>query len=57
MLPMIEPDDVVVIDQNVDRRKRPAPGHIYAANFGPLTGDDGGALKRIELSGRTRIVT
>ena len=52
MLPRIEPGDVVLIDQNVDRRKHPKAGHIYAVNFGPLTGDDGGAVKRIELAAR-----
>lgn len=57
MLPRIEPGDVVLLDQNVERRKRPRSGHIYAVNFGPLTGDDGGAVKRIELSGNSLIVS
>ena len=51
MLPTLEPGDVIVIDQNHDRRRSPKAGHIYAVNFGPLTGDDGGAVKRIERSG------
>ena len=57
MLPTLEPDDVLVIDQNPDRRRSPKAGHIYAVNFGPLTGDDGGAAKRIELSGSMLVVT
>ena len=57
MLPTLEPGDVVVIDQNPDRRRSPKAGHIYAVNFGPLTGDDGGAVKRIDLSGSTLIVS
>ncbi len=57
MLPTLEPGDVVVIDQNPDRRRSPKAGHIYAVNFSPLTGDDGGAIKRIDLSGGTMIVS
>ena len=57
MLPTLEPGDVLVIDQNPDRRRSPQAGHIYAVNFGPLTGDEGGAAKRIELSGSTLVVT
>ena len=57
MLPTLEPGDVVVIDQNPDRRRAPKAGHIYAVNFGALTGDDGGAVKRIDLSGSTLVVT
>ncbi len=57
MLPTLEPGDVLVIDQNPDRRRSPQAGHIYAVNFDPLTGDDGGAVKRIDLSGSTLVVT
>ena len=57
MLPTLEPGDVLVIDQNTDRRRAPKAGHIYAVNFGPLTGDDGGTIKRIDLSGSTLVVT
>ena len=57
MLPTLEPGDVVVIDQNPDQRRSPKAGHIYAVNFGPLTGDKGGAVKRIDLSGSTMIVS
>ena len=57
MLPTLEPGDVLVIDQNLDRRRSPKAGHIYAVNFSPLTGDDGGAIKRIDLSGGTMIVS
>ena len=57
MKPTVEPGDVVVIDQNVTRRRRPAAGHIFAINEGPLTGRDGGSLARVDLSGRTLILS
>ena len=57
MLPTLEPGDVIAIDQNPDRRRSPKGGHIYAVNFGALTGDNGGAVKRIDLSGSTLIVS
>ena len=57
MLPTLEPGDVLVIDQNPDQRRSPQAGHIYAVNFGPLTGNEGGAVKRIDLSGSTLIVS
>ncbi len=50
MVPTIVPGDVVVIDQRPERRIRPKAGHIFAVNFAPLTGEAGGALKRIEVS-------
>ena len=57
MIPTIEPDDVVLIDQNVARRRRPAAGCIYAINMGPLTDKAGGTLHRVDLSGRTLILS
>ena len=57
MLPTLEPGDIIVIDQNPDWRHSPKAGHLYAVNFGPLTGNDGGAVKRITLFGSTLIVT
>ena len=57
MKPAIEPGDVVLIDQNVARRRHPSDGRIYAVNAGPLTGTDGGMLQRIDLSGRTLILS
>ena len=57
MKPTIEPDDVVLIDQNVTRRRRPAAGRIFAINEGPLTGTDGGSLARVDLSGHTLILS
>ena len=57
MLLTLELGDVIAIDQNHDRRRSPKAGHIYAVNFGALTGDDGGAVKRIDLSGSTLVVT
>ena len=57
MTPTIEPGDVVLIDQNLARRRRPTDGQIYALNTGPLTGQDGGTLQRVELKGRTLILS
>ena len=57
MAPMIQPGDVVLIDQNIKRRRHPHDGHVYAVNSGPLTGDEGGALQRIELSAGMLILT
>ena len=57
MIPTIEPGDVVLLDQNVSRRRRPPAGRIYAINMGPLTGKAGGALHRVDLSGRTLILS
>ena len=57
MIPTIEPGDVVLIDQNVSNRRRPRAGRIFAINEGPLTGSDGGALQRVELSGKTLILS
>ncbi len=57
MTPTIEPGDVVLIDQNVTRRRRPRAGRIFAINEGPLAGTDGGALQRVELSGHTLILS
>ena len=57
MTPTIEPGDVVLIDQNLARRRRPIDGQIYALNTGPLTGQDGGTLQRVELKGRTLILS
>ena len=55
MAPTIEPDDVVLLDQNVTRRRRPPAGHIYAVTLGPLTGRGGGTLYRVDLSRRTLV--
>ncbi len=57
MKPTIEPGDVVLIDQNVTRRRRPSAGRIFAINEGPLTGTDSGALQRVDLSGHTLILS
>lgn len=50
MLPTIQPLDVVLIDQCLERRATPISGGIYAVNLALLTGDAGGTLKRIEIS-------
>ena len=57
MTPTIEPGDVVLIDQNLARRRRPIDGQIYAINTGPLTEHDSGTLQRVELKGRTLILS
>ncbi len=51
MAPLIQPGDVVLIDQNIARRRRPQDGHIYAVNIGALEGDEsGGGITRVEMS-------
>lgn len=57
MLPLIQPHDVVLIDQNERRRAAPQSGNIFAVNFAPLTGDPGGAVKRIERDRHWLIVS
>ena len=57
MRPLIHPRDTVVIDRNPKRRLPPVNGCIYAVNFGPLTGEEGGALKRIDLVDHVLIVS
>ena len=57
MTPTIEPGDVVLIDQNVTRRRRPPAGRIFAINEQPLTGKERGALQRVELSGHALILS
>lgn len=49
MYPTILPGDVVLLDRREERRRRPVAGGIYAINFAPLNGTEGGAIKRIEL--------
>ena len=56
MRPLIHPRDIVVIDRDPKRRMPPVNGGVYAVNFGPLTGEEGGALKRIDLVDHTLIV-
>lgn len=56
MAPLIMPNDVVLLDQNQEVRSTPRSGQIYAVNFGPLTGDPGGAVKRVERDGRWLII-
>ena len=37
--------------------RNPSTDQIYAINTGPLTGQDGGTLQRVELKGRTLILS
>ena len=58
MVPTIQPGDVVVIDQNIERRRHPGDGHLYVVNLDALAGDDhGGAITRIETSDGILILT
>ena len=57
MTPTIEPGDVVLIDQNVSRRRRPRAGDIYVIHFPALADSDGSGLRRVKLSGRTLILS
>ena len=57
MTPTIESGDVVLIDRNLARRRRPPGGRIYAINSGPLMGENGGVLQRVELKGRMLILS
>ena len=51
MTPTIPPGDVVLIDQNIERRRHPQDGHVYVVSLDALEGDEhGGALKRIDTS-------
>lgn len=50
MLPTILPGDVVVLDQALSRRAQPTSGAIYAVNLSALTNEEGGTLKRIEVT-------
>lgn len=49
MSPTIQPGDVVVIDPDIDRRRKPKPGDIFAISFARLSGENRGAVKRVEL--------
>ena len=49
MEPTIQPGDVVVVDQNVEKRTKPKAGRIFAVNFGALGETPGGAVKRVEI--------
>ena len=57
MAPTIRPGDVVLIDQNIERRRHPEDGQVYVVNLDALEGDEhGGGLQRIEVSGSTLIL-
>lgn len=56
MQPEIKPGDVVALDRNPERRRKPR-GLIYAVNFGPLIGEEGGAVKRVEVVGEQLVIS
>lgn len=49
MVPTILPGDVVLLDRQPQARLRPRSGGIFAVNYARLDGNDGSAVKRIEL--------
>ena len=58
MAPTIRPGDVVLIDQNIERRRHPQDGHVCVVNLDALEGDEhGGAITRIETSNGILILT
>ena len=58
MAPTVQPGDVVVIDQNIERRRHPEDGRLYVVNLDALEGHEhGGAITRIETSDGILILT
>ena len=58
MIPTIEPSDVVLIDQNIDRRRHLQDGHLYVVDLHALPDETpGGAILRVETSDGTLILT
>ena len=58
MAPTIRPGDVVLIDQNIGRRRHPEDGHVYVVNLDALERDEhGGGITRIERSDGILILT
>jgi transcriptional regulator with XRE-family HTH domain len=51
MLPTIQPNDLLLLDQSPDRRRRPKMTHIYAVSL-----EEGGTVKRCEVVGRELVV-
>jgi len=51
MLPTIQPNDLLLLDQSPDRRARPKMTRIYAVSL-----EEGGTVKRCEVVGRELVV-
>src|ERR1022692_1955996 len=51
MLPTIQPNDLLLLDQSPDRRRQPKMTRIYAVSL-----EEGGTVKRCEVVGRELVV-
>src|SRR5580658_785058 len=51
MLPTIQPNDLLLLDQSPERRRHPKMTRIYAVNL-----EEGGTVKRCEVVGRELVV-
>jgi transcriptional regulator with XRE-family HTH domain len=51
MLPTIQPNDLLLLDQSPERRRRPKMTRIYAVSL-----EEGGTVKRCEVVGRELVV-
>lgn len=51
MLPTIQPNDLLLLDQSPDRRRHPKMTRIYAVSL-----EEGGTVKRCEVVGRDLVV-
>jgi len=56
MLPTIQPNDLLLLDQSPDRRRHPKMTRIYAVSLTQCDGDEGGTVKRCEVVGRELVV-
>lgn len=57
MVPTILPEDTVLIDPSEAVRRKPRNGTLYAVNYAGLTGDEGSAVKRVEVADGMLIVS
>lgn len=57
MYPTIMPGDTLLLDRRHETRTTPRTGGVFAVNYSLLTGDRGAAVKRIEVSGKSLIVS
>ena len=56
MEPLLQPNDVVVVDQNLDKRKSPRAGRMFAVSFAALDEEPGGAIKRVEVDTKQKLM-
>ena len=58
MAPTVQPGDVVLIDQHIERRRHPQDGHLYVVHLDALEGAaHGGAIRRVETSDGILVLT